>query len=196
MVIISWELTLVVISIFPLLIYATRVFQKTMKVAFEKVRKEVANLNSFVQERISGIKIVQIFSREEVEIDNFQKINIRHRDAWLRTVWINSIFFPIAEISTSICIGLLVWYGGFNNINGDNISLGTLFLFISMSGLLFRPLRQIADRFNTLQMGMVSTERIFKILEENSHIKDEGTCLLYTSPSPRDTERSRMPSSA
>ncbi len=174
MVIISWELTLVVISIFPLLIYATRVFQKTMKVAFEKVRKEVANLNSFVQERISGIKIVQIFSREEVEIDNFQKINVRHRDAWLRTVWINSIFFPIAEISTSICIGLLVWYGGFNNINGDNFSLGTLFLFISMSGLLFRPLRQIADRFNTLQMGMVSTERIFRILEDNSHIKDKG----------------------
>ena len=174
MLIISWELTLVVISIFPLLIYATRIFQKTMKTAFEKVRKEVANLNSFVQERISGIKIVQIFSREEVEINNFQKINIRHKEAWLRTVWINSIFFPIAEISTSICIGLLVWYGGFNNINGDNISLGTLFLFISMSGLLFRPLRQIADRFNTLQMGMVSTERIFKILEDNSHIKDDG----------------------
>ena len=174
MLIISWELTLVVISIFPLLIYATRIFQKTMKTAFEKVRKEVANFNSFVQERISGIKIVQIFSREEVEINNFQKINIRHKEAWLRTVWINSIFFPIAEISTSICIGLLVWYGGFNNINGDNISLGTLFLFISMSGLLFRPLRQIADRFNTLQMGMVSTERIFKILEDNSHIKDDG----------------------
>ena len=92
----------------------------------------------------------------------------------MRTVWINSIFFPLAEISTSICIGLLVWYGGFNNVNGENISLGTLFLFISMSGLLFRPLRQIADRFNTLQMGMVSTERIFKILEDDSEIKDNG----------------------
>ena len=174
MLVISWELTLVVISIFPLLIYATRVFQKTMKVAFEKVRTEVANLNSFVQERISGIKIVQIFSRESLEIKNFQEINSRHKDAWLKTVWINSIFFPIAEISTSICIGLLVWYGGFNNIQGDNISLGTLFLFISMSGLLFRPLRQIADRFNTLQMGMVSTERIFKILEDDSIIQDKG----------------------
>ena len=174
MLVISWELTLVVISIFPLLIYATRVFQKTMKVAFEKVRTEVANLNSFVQERISGIKIVQIFSRESLEIKNFQEINSRHKDAWLKTVWINSIFFPIAEISTSICIGLLVWYGGFNNIQGDNISLGTLFLFISMSGLLFRPLRQIADRFNTLQMGMVSTERIFKILEDDSIIHDKG----------------------
>ena len=175
MTIISVELTLVVISIFPVLIFATRVFQKTMKVAFEKVRREVANLNSFVQERISGIKIVQIFNREKVEINNFQKINIKHRDAWLRTVWINSIFFPIAEISTSICIGLLVWYGGFNNLNGENISLGTLFLFISMSGLLFRPLRQIADRFNTLQMGMVSTERIFNILENDKQISDNGS---------------------
>ena len=174
MTIISIELTLVVISIFPILIFATRVFQKTMKVAFEKVRREVANLNSFVQERISGIKIVQIFNREKVEINNFKKINIKHRDAWLRTVWINSIFFPIAEISTSICIGLLVWYGGYNNLNGENISLGTLFLFISMSGLLFRPLRQIADRFNTLQMGMVSTERIFNILENEQQISDYG----------------------
>ena len=92
----------------------------------------------------------------------------------MRTVWINSIFFPIAEISTSICIGLLVWYGGYNNLNGENISLGTLFLFISMSGLLFRPLRQIADRFNTLQMGMVSTERIFNILENEQQISDNG----------------------
>jgi subfamily B ATP-binding cassette protein MsbA len=174
MIIINLELTLVVVSIFPFLIYATRVFQKSMKVAFEKVRREVANLNSFVQERISGVKIVQIFNREQLEIKNFNDININHRDAWLRTVWINSIFFPLAEISTSICIGLLVWYGGFNNLNGENISLGTLFLFISMSGLLFRPIRQIADRFNTLQMGMVSTERIFKILEDDSEIKDNG----------------------
>jgi ATP-binding cassette subfamily B multidrug efflux pump len=174
MLIISWELTLVVISIFPILIYATRVFQKSMKSAFEIVRKEVANLNSFVQERISGIKIVQIFNRENIEIENFNQINIRHKDAWLKTVWINSIFFPIAEISTSICIGLLVWYGGFKNLNSGAISLGTLFLFISMSGLLFRPLRQIADRFNTLQMGMVSSERIFKILEDDSHIIDKG----------------------
>lgn len=174
MLIISWELTLVVVSIFPILIYATRVFQKSMKSAFEIVRKEVANLNSFVQERISGIKIVQIFNRENIEIENFNQINIRHKDAWLKTVWINSIFFPIAEISTSICIGLLVWYGGFKNLNSGGISLGTLFLFISMSGLLFRPLRQIADRFNTLQMGMVSSERIFKILEDDSHIIDKG----------------------
>ena len=174
MIIISFRLTIVVLIIFPFLIYATRLFQKAMKKAFELVRREVANLNSFVQERISGIKIVQIFNREKIEEDKFNEINIKHRDAWLRTVWINSIFFPIAEISGSICIGLLVWYGGISNLNGINISIGTLFLFITMSGLLFRPLRQIADKFNTLQMGMVAVDRIFSILENNSVIKETG----------------------
>ena len=174
MVIISFRLTFVVLLIFPILIYATRVFQKAMKKAFELVRSEVANLNSFVQERISGIKIVQIFNREKVEEDKFNTINIKHRDAWLKTVWINSIFFPIAEISGSICVGLLVWYGGVNNANGIDISIGTLFLFITMSGLLFRPLRQIADRFNTLQMGMVAVDRIFSIFENDSIINETG----------------------
>ena len=174
MVIISFRLTIVVLLIFPFLIYATRLFQKAMKKAFELVRSEVANLNSFVQERISGIKIVQIFNREKVEEDKFNTINIKHRDAWLKTVWINSIFFPIAEISGSICVGLLVWYGGVNNANGIDISIGTLFLFITMSGLLFRPLRQIADRFNTLQMGMVAVDRIFSIFENDSIINETG----------------------
>ena len=174
MIIISFRLTIVVLIIFPFLIYATRIFQKAMKKAFELVRREVANLNSFVQERISGIKIVQIFNREKIEEDKFNEINIKHRDAWLRTVWINSIFFPIAEISGSICIGLLVWYGGISNLDGINISIGTLFLFITMSGLLFRPLRQIADKFNTLQMGMVAVDRIFSIFENSSVIKETG----------------------
>ncbi len=174
MIIISFRLTVVVLIIFPFLIYATRLFQKAMKKAFELVRREVANLNSFVQERISGIKIVQIFNREKIEKDKFNEINTKHRDAWLRTVWINSIFFPIAEISGSICIGLLVWYGGIANANGINISIGTLFLFITMSGLLFRPLRQIADKFNTLQMGMVAVDRIFSIFENNSIINETG----------------------
>ena len=174
MIAISFRLTIVVLLIFPLLIYATRIFQKAMKKAFELVRREVANLNSFVQERISGVKIVQIFNREKIEENKFNEINIKHRDAWLKTVWINSIFFPIAEISGSICIGLLVWYGGINNANGVNISIGTLFLFITMSGLLFRPLRQIADKFNTLQMGMVAVDRIFSIFENNSSINEIG----------------------
>jgi len=174
MIAISFRLTIVVLLIFPFLIYATRIFQKAMKKAFELVRREVANLNSFVQERISGVKIVQIFNREKIEENKFNEINIKHRDAWLKTVWINSIFFPIAEISGSICIGLLVWYGGINNANGVNISIGTLFLFITMSGLLFRPLRQIADKFNTLQMGMVAVDRIFSIFENNSSINEIG----------------------
>ena len=174
MIIISFRLTIVVLIIFPFLIYATRLFQKAMKKAFELVRREVANLNSFVQERISGIKIVQIFNREKIEEDKFNEINTKHKDAWLRTVWINSIFFPIAEISGSICIGLLVWYGGISNLDGINISIGTLFLFITMSGLLFRPLRQIADKFNTLQMGMVAVDRIFSIFENSSVIKETG----------------------
>ena len=174
MAIISLRLTLVVLVIFPFLIYATRLFQKAMKNAFELVRREVANLNSFVQERISGIKIVQIFNREEIEENKFNEINLKHKNAWLRTVWINSIFFPIAEISGSICIGLLVWYGGISNASGVNISIGTLFLFITMSGLLFRPLRQIADKFNTLQMGMVAVDRIFSIFENDSTIIETG----------------------
>ena len=174
MAIISLRLTLVVLVIFPFLIYATRLFQRAMKKAFELVRREVANLNSFVQERISGIKIVQIFNREKIEENKFNEINLKHKNAWLRTVWINSIFFPIAEISGSICIGLLVWYGGISNASGINISIGTLFLFITMSGLLFRPLRQIADKFNTLQMGMVAVDRIFSIFENDSTIIETG----------------------
>lgn len=175
MLYVDWRLTLIVFSILPIILYATRLFQKSMKKAFEEVRLQVANLNSFVQERISGIKIVQIFHREKIEYDQFVTINEKHKKAWLKTVWFNSIFFPVAEISSSVTIGLLVWYGGFNVISGGEISLGTIFLFIQMSQMLFRPLRQIADKFNTLQMGMVAADRIFKILETDSSIENKGT---------------------
>ncbi|MDA9668651.1 ABC transporter ATP-binding protein/permease [Flavobacteriaceae bacterium] len=175
MLYVDWRLALIVFSVLPLIIYATRLFQKSMKKAFEEVRLQVANLNSFVQERISGIKIVQLFHRETTEYNNFLLINEKHKKAWLKTVWFNSIFFPIAEISSSVTIGLLVWYGGFNVISGGDVSLGTIFLFIQMSQMLFRPLRQIADKFNTLQMGMVAADRIFKILETQSSIEDKGT---------------------
>ena len=170
----NWELSLIVFSVLPVILYATRVFQKSMKKAFEEVRKEIANLNTFVQERISGMKIVQLFGREVAEQATFNAINERHKKAWLKTVWFNSIFFPVAEISTSVTIGLLVWYGGFNTLNGGAISLGTLFLFIQLSQMLFRPLRQIADKFNTLQMGMVAAERVFKIIATESSIEDRG----------------------
>ena len=172
---VDWRLTLIVFSVLPVILYATRLFQKSMKKAFEDVRLQVANLNSFVQERLSGMKIVQIFHREKIEYEQFVEINEKHKKAWLKTVWFNSIFFPIAEISSSVTIGLLVWYGGFNVISGGSVSLGTIFLFIQMSQMLFRPLRQIADKFNTLQMGMVAADRIFKILETESSIKNTGT---------------------
>ena len=175
MLYVDWSLSVIVFSVLPIILYATRLFQMSMKKAFEEVRVQVANLNSFVQERISGIKIVQLFSREKIEYDNFVSINKKHKKAWLKTVWFNSIFFPVAEISSSITIGLLVWYGGLNMISGGDVSLGTIFLFIQMSQMLFRPLRQIADKFNSLQMGMVAAERIFEILETHSNIEDKGT---------------------
>lgn len=174
MLVIDWQLSLIVFSILPLILYATRLFQKSMKTAFEEVRLQVANLNSFVQERITGMQIVQLFHREKVEYYKFKSINEKHKKAWLKTVWYNSIFFPVAEISSSITLGLLVWYGGLNVAGGGTISLGTIFLFIQMSQMLFRPLRHIADKFNTLQMGMVAADRIFKILETESKMTDEG----------------------
>ena len=175
MIFLSLKLSFIVFAIFPFILIATRLFQRAMKVAFNDVRNEVANLNSFVQERISGIKEIQIFNREKIENEKFIKINEKHKNAWLKTVWYNSIFFPIAEISTSITIGLLVWYGGgLVGLGQSSITLGTIFLFIQLSQMLYRPLRQIADKFNTLQMGMVAANRVFKILDNSEFIKDEG----------------------
>ena len=175
MIFLSLKLSLIIFAILPFILIATRLFQRAMKVAFNDVRNEVANLNSFVQERISGIKEIQIFNREKIENEKFIKINKKHKNAWLKTVWYNSIFFPIAEISTSITIGLLVWYGGgLVGLGQSSITLGTIFLFIQLSQMLYRPLRQIADKFNTLQMGMVAANRVFKILDNSEFIKDEG----------------------
>ncbi|TYP73534.1 ABC transporter ATP-binding protein [Aquimarina intermedia] len=174
----SWELALIVFSILPLILYATRVFQKKMKSAFEEVRTQVSNLNSFVQERITGMKIVQLFTREETEYQRFKSINEKHRKAWVKTVWYNSIFFPIAEMSSSITIGLIVWFGGLQAAQGDGLSLGIVIAFIELAQMLFRPLRQIADKFNTLQMGMVAANRVFKILDTESRIINDGTKII------------------
>ena len=172
---VSWKLSLIVFTVLPLILFATRKFQKAMKFAFDEVRTQVANLNTFVQERISGMHIVQLFVREHQENQSFQKINEKHKNAWLKTVWYNSIFFPIAELSTSITIGLLVWYGGLSVIAQENgITLGSIFLFIQLTQMLFRPLRQIADKFNTLQMGMVAVQRVFTLMDTDSHIRDDG----------------------
>ncbi len=176
MIVLSVQLSLIIIIILPFVMIATRLFQRAMKVAFNEVRNEVANLNSFVQERLSGIKEIQIFNRQKIESENFRKINERHKKAWLKTVWYNSIFFPIAEISISISVGLIVWYAGSNILQLENfVSLGTIFLFIQLSQMLFRPLRQIADKFNTLQMGMVAAKRVFEILDSDHNISDKGT---------------------
>ena len=174
----SWQLTLIVFSILPIVLYATRLFQRAMKTAFEEVRSQVSNLNSFVQERITGMKIVQIFAREEAEYKHFKEINEKHKKAWIKTVWYNSIFFPIAEMSSSIAIGLVVWYGGLSAAKGGVITLGVIIAFIELSQMLFRPLRQIADKFNTLQMGMVAARRVFNILDTKSQIDDSGTKIL------------------
>ena len=172
---ISWKLSIVVFAVLPVILFATRQFQKAMKSAFDEVRTQVANLNSFVQERISGMSIVQLFGRETVESAAFKDINDKHRKAWLKTVWYNSIFFPIAELSTSITIGLLVWFGGLNVIAGSSgITLGIIFLFIQLSQMLFRPLRQIADKFNTLQMGMVAVRRVMAVLDTEDSISSNG----------------------
>lgn len=176
MIYLSFKLSIIVFAVLPFILIATRFFQRAMKSAFNEVRSEVANLNSFVQERISGIKEIQIFNREEVEQNSFIKINEKHKNAWLKTVWYNSIFFPIAEISTSITIGLLVWFGGkLVGVEFSGVTIGTIFLFIQLSQMLFRPLRQIADKFNTLQMGMVAANRVFKILDTSDFIKNDGT---------------------
>lgn len=176
MIWLNWKLALLVFAILPVILYATRLFQRAMKVAFTEVRAQVSNLNSFVQERLTGMKIVQLFTREELEGAKFREINEKHQNAWLKTVWYNSFFFPVAEIVTSLAIGLVVWYGGLQNIANIGTEIaGTLFAFILLIEMLFRPLRQIADKFNTLQMGMVAAGRVFKILDTDSRIEDSGT---------------------
>lgn len=176
MLVLNWKLALIVFAVLPVILYATRVFQKAMKKAFIDVRAQVSRLNSFVQERITGMKIVQLFTREEIESKKFRAINEEHQNAWLKTVWYNSFFFPIADIVSSITVGLIVWFGGLQNVaNIDQTEYGTIFAFILLSSMLFRPLRQIADKFNTLQMGMVAANRVFRILDTESQIDDNGT---------------------
>ncbi len=180
MIVMNWELSIIVFLTLPLILFATKIFQRYMKVAFEEVRSEVSNLNSFVQERVTGMKILQLFAREEVEFENFKKINTRHKNGWLKTVWYNSIFFPIAEILSSLTLGVIVWYGGINIITEKTASIGELTAFIMMIPMMFRPLNQIANKFNTLLMGMVAAERVFKVIDTESNIIDKGEILVNT----------------
>ena len=171
----NWKLSLIVIFTLPIILFATKIFQKYMKRAFEDVRTEVSNLNSFVQERVTGMKILQLFTREATEYKKFKAINERHKKGWIKTVWYNSIFFPIAEFVSSITMGAVIWIGGLNVVIGQTASMGDLIAFTMFIPMLFRPLYQIANKFNTLQMGMVAADRVFKVLDTNSNIDDDGT---------------------
>ena len=174
MTIMNWRLSIIVFCALPFILIATKIFQKYMKRAFEEVRTEVSNLNSFVQERVTGMKILQLFAREDVEYQNFKQINERHKKGWLKTVWYNSIFFPVAEVFSSLTLGAVVYFGAQGVVYNGTTSLGDLTAFIMFIPMMFRPLNQIANKFNTLQMGMVAADRVFKVLDTTSTIDDSG----------------------
>ncbi|EKB47384.1 ABC transporter ATP-binding protein [Cecembia lonarensis] len=171
---IDWKLTLVSLCTLPLLIISTYIFKEKIKVAFNEVRNAVSNLNSFLQEHITGMNIVQIFNREDRELEKFKEINRDHRKAHIKSVLYYSIYFPVAEIIQAIGIGLVVWYGATGVFDAE-IKVGVLISFIMYLQLFFRPIRMIADRFNTLQLGVVSSSRIFKLLESDEQIPNEGS---------------------
>ena len=172
----NWKLTIIVFIAMPILVYITRIFQRKMQVTFEEVRNQIANLNTFVQERVTGMKIVQLFNRENIEYEKFKEINSKHKNAWVKTILYNSIFFPIADIISSLTLGFIVLYGGFRILDGDtSTTFGDIFSYTMYIGMLFNPLRQIADKFNEMQMGMISANRVFEILDTKDHIQDIGT---------------------
>jgi ATP-binding cassette subfamily B protein len=174
MLYIDWELTLISLSTIPFLLIATYIFKEKTKKAFQDVRTEVAKLNTFLQEHITGMRIIQIFVREEAEFDKFKDINRRHRKAHIKSVWYYSIFFPVVELMSATSIGILVWYGS-KQVIDNQISLGIIISFIMYLNMLFRPIRELADKFNTLQMGMVSSERIFQLLDTQEQTPNNGT---------------------
>lgn len=174
MLYVDWKLALLCMASIPLLIIATNIFKNAIKKAFTQVRSQVSKLNAFVQEHVTGMSVVQIFNRQEAEMNKFVEINRAHRDAHIKTVWANSIFFPIVEIFSAISISLLVWYG-VKGVISEEFTFGVLFEFILLIHMLFRPIRQLADRFNVLQMGMVGSERVFKIIDTQEQIEDTGS---------------------
>jgi len=169
----DWRLTLIVLIPLPLMVIATYIFKEAMKSAFKDVRLWVSNLNTFLQEHISGISIIQYFAREEQEMNKFKKINKKHTDAHVRANWYFSIFFPVMEVIVAVALGLLVWYGS-KQILADYISPGVVVAFIMYINMIFRPIRELIDKFNTLQMGMVSAERIFNVLDTDAFTPNEG----------------------
>jgi ATP-binding cassette subfamily B multidrug efflux pump len=176
MLIVNWKITGIVLVIMPVILIATNIFNRKMKVAFSEVRNEVANLNTFIQERLTGMKIVQLFNREKIELEKFEEINQKHNKAWLKNILYNSIFFPIADIISNISIGLVVYFGAIWIINGDtDTTIGQLVAFNMYITMLYNPLRQIADKFNVMQMGIVAADRVFEILDTEENVQDNGT---------------------
>jgi ATP-binding cassette subfamily B multidrug efflux pump len=158
----------------PLVILATFIFKNVIKKAFQDVRVHVSAINTFIQEHVTGMNIVQIFNREKEEMNRFEQVNKGHRDGWIKTVWANAVFFPVVEILSATSLGLLIWWGAKGVIQGV-ATIGDMVAFILYVNMLYRPIRQLADRFNTLQLGMVSAERVFKILDTDEHIANNGT---------------------
>lgn len=169
----NWKLSLICLAVLPFLVYASNQFRKGVKLAFQQVRTQIARLNSFVQEHITGMSVVQIFNREEVEFEKFKGINRLHLDANKKSIFHYAIFFPIVEIITATSIGLMVWYGSRNALNGS-VTPGVMVSFILYLNMFFRPIRMIADRFNTMQMGMVASERIFNLIDDETYLEEQG----------------------
>lgn len=173
----DWQLSLICISTIPLLLIATNIFKNGIKSAFQDVRNQVTRLNTFVQEHISGMSVIQVFSREEEELKKFKAINREHAAAHIRSVWHYSIFLPVVEILSAVSLGLLIWLGADGVMDG-RFTVGNLIAFTMYVNMLFRPIRTLADRFNTLQMGMVSSERVFKLLDETDALEPESGKII------------------
>jgi len=174
----DWRLAIIAMLTIPVLLVATAWFKRNIKASFQDVREQVSQLNTFVQEHIVGMNIVQIFNREDAEYKKFKTINQSHRDAHLRSIFYYAVFFPVVEVLSAMSIGLIVWYGGESILSGKNITLGELIAFILFIHMMFRPIRQLADRFNILQMGIVGSERVFKVLDTEEQIEKKGTKII------------------
>ncbi|MFO0478762.1 MAG: ABC transporter ATP-binding protein [Bacteroidota bacterium] len=169
----NWLIALVSLSSIPLLFVATNLFKKGIKKTFTEVRNAVAQLNAFINEHLTGMRIIQLFNREKSEYEKFKEINEQHKKANIRSIWYYSVFFPIVEILSAVSISLLIWFAGVNS-NQYEIKLGDITFFIMMINMVFRPIRLLADRLNTLQMGVVAAERVFKVIDTTDFIEDIG----------------------
>lgn len=170
----SWKMTLVVLSVFPLLIYGSYKFKESVRKSYENVRNHIATMNAFLQERIGGMRIVQIFNAEKREQEKFKSINHDYTGANLRAIFAYAVFFPVVDIISALSLGLMVWYGA-RGVLSDEVTVGTLVAFPLYISMLYRPIRMLADKFNTLQMGLIAAERVFKLLESDDVVQNTGT---------------------